>query len=120
MITKSKRAPSTPKAIPITEGIPRPRLICEGSSVEDGVVGMTAGLRLGGDCVGADSVSACAILSCGVGGTMCVVVIVTGLSGIVSVSNTSLPFEIVRDAVEVAIIKLWESVDSISTCVVLS
>ena len=79
MVTRSERAPSTPKVMPIIEGRVRLQLLCEGSSVEDGIVGMTAGLRLGGDCVGADSVSACAILVGGMVDTMFIVATMTEL-----------------------------------------
>ena len=101
------------------EGRVRLRLICEGSSVEDGVVGTAAGLLLGGDCVGVDNVSASGMISGGVVNTMFVVMTVTGLSDIVVLSSTSTCFVIVTDTVGVTIIELRELADSISARVVL-
>ena len=50
--SRSKRAPSSPKAMPIAEEIRRPRPICGESSVGEAVAGMAAEMVAGGDCVG--------------------------------------------------------------------
>ena len=119
MVTRSKRAPSTPKAMPITEGRARPLLICEGSRVEEGVVGVAVGIILDGDCMGEKNGSAGGKLVGRVVGTMFVVVTVTEFSDIVSLSTTFMSFETAKDAVESTIVKLRELADSISTRVVL-
>ena len=106
MVTRSKRAPSTPNAMPITEWRLRPRLICDESSVEEGVVGMVVEPISGGDCVGADNGSASALLVDGVAVTMFVFVTAVDLSSIVVVASTSMSFEIVRVTVEATIIEL--------------
>ena len=121
MVTRSKRAPSTPKTMPITEGRVRPLLMCEGSNVVEEVVGMTVGMILCGDGVCADNDCARVVLLCCVVDTMLIVVAVTELSDVVSVSSTSMSFEIVTvtETVGATIIKLRELADSSSPRAVL-
>ena len=49
--SRSKRAPSSPKAMPIAEEIRRPRPICGESNVGEAVARMAGEVVAGGDCV---------------------------------------------------------------------
>ena len=93
--------------------------MCAGSNVGEEVVGMAVGMILCGDGVCADNGFARVILLCCVVDTMLIVVAVTELSDIVSVSSTSMSFEIVRDTVRATIIKLRELADFVGARVVL-